>query len=220
MAETAAETNKYISHVANVSAIAVGLAHVISNYENAKTLRRLGKSIDQLRSHQLNQMIAKLEAIYESIRLLDINKLDLGSARHLMLDLKELRSHWLRSVRDELSAMANPNDSRFQKWFRPKANLNQINEKLQEQEGMCQLAQLAIELEMFLATMLNETIGYSEIILPDLKAQLKEVAELFKERQRWAEALGEERAPNYFEELEKNLEVQELDSEKSIKSVS
>lgn len=190
-----------VSRIANIGALIVGTAHIISGYDNAKKIGRIDKKVDLQIELLGNDLSAQLEAIYESLKE-RLAAPDSGEYKnHLFAmkhQLKELRCRWFLNMESNLKTMTNPSERGFlTKLFSRKKSSNQkiILELANHQEPL-HLIRFAIQMEQVIAEVLGESHGFYRLTVPDVQSQIRELSKLVDERREWIVKYSSESTPN------------------------
>jgi hypothetical protein len=215
--------------LAAVGPVVVGAAHLIAGYDNAQKLTKIDEKLDIIISARFRDMVAELEAIYESIKecAAPNDTLDRTHLLHLRLRLKHLRCAWVAQVQSALSDMKNPESRNFlDKWLfsRNKPTAKKLRDALLEQEQPLYLVRFAISLEQVIAEASGDRAGFEAITLADVRDQIEQTRSLLRERSKWIQKLGPKMAKEVqqigssFNALEESLGADERELKTAIKA--
>lgn len=173
----------------------MGAAHIIAGYDNAKKLKTIDKKLDIIISRDSNDLVAQLEAIFESMKE-RLSEAQSESGRSHLIDLKlglkELRCRWFRDVTSSLSSMQNPDERGFlaKLFSRRKTTARNVEIELDAQEEPLYLIRFSVNLEYMIAQALGESGCFNNSTLPDIRRQVSELGTLVEQRRDWIASLS------------------------------
>jgi len=174
-----AESATKLHNLANIANVVIGVAHLISGFDNAKKLGGLVKDVSRILQHRSNDMLADLEAIYEEVQEInfDDTTLDKVYVRTLKQNLKKLRNRWYNEIFSALDNIVEPQNQGILKlWFTSKKSIKNEYENIEEITlAPLHIIRRSLELERSLAIILNEE---STFIDQTLKGQINKIKKL------------------------------------------
>lgn len=201
----------YAAKISQVATLIVGAAHIIAGYDNAKKLSSLDKKMDRLIARIKNQSVAKLAEVYETLKgdlLREDHPDEKSSLRDLQRTLRELRNIWLAEIRDDLKIIRNPRHRFFlSRWFsRNNTTASDLKNQVMQQQESLHYVRLALQLEQVICEILGQGMAFENIAIPEVKRQMKVLAELVAEREGWIRELVKESPENELIALYENFE--------------
>lgn len=178
------------SRLSQIGTLVVGAAHIIASYDNAKNIKAIDGKVDLLIERDSNELLAQLEAIFESLKEhlhsseSDEDKAHLLSLKH---KLKEIRCRWFLNIESELKTIKNPSDRSFlaKLFSRKKTTAQNLMNELSAQEEPLYLIRFALQMEQVIAELLGGTDQFNNLTLPDVQAQILQLANVISERRNW-----------------------------------
>ena len=175
-----------------IANLAIGAAHIISGYDNAKKLKVIDKKIDKIIALRRTDMVAELKSIYEALqRMAYVDKMGLDTIihlRNLQHRLTCLRNSWIDEVVNGLEE--DVDDPTQRSWFKKLFSINKNTVKrVSGQIETCleplYITRTAIELERMIALSLGEEDVFEEVTLRNIKSNVAQAAVLVRERREW-----------------------------------
>jgi hypothetical protein len=187
---TVAQVPATAAKIANLVTILVSTAHMVSGYDNALKLKAVDKRIGSLMRRQENELVGRLEAVFEILKekLSTKKEPDAATLLHLKLQLKELRGAWFRNLEGALVDIDNP-ESRgrvkklFSKVFRQEGGVAKgIESAISAQEINVHLIRITIFLEQVIAGALGESDIFDSVTIGPIKTYIARIEKLMQER--------------------------------------
>jgi hypothetical protein len=179
--------SKSSARLAQVSALVVSSAHIISGADLAKKIELVSKDVKFLVAvRQIDQM-SKLEGLYAHARAIisnPINESAISELRHISEELTNLRSQWRREVGHVLHQVQDPSK---RNWFKRKLSRN----RTQDRKVLNQVTPLArqmalIDFSLQLELAVSDVIGSGSYflfnVLPEEMNKLKLINEEFRNK--------------------------------------
>ncbi|WPU65899.1 hypothetical protein [Peredibacter starrii] len=174
------------SQVASVMNVAIGAAHILSGYDNAKKLNSLTKDVTKILSFRSCDMLGELEAIFECFQEINIEKLseDRVFLNQLKLRTKTLRNQWFSEA---ISALENIEDPNKRGFFAKLFSTRKGTLKKYESEEKIALAPLhitrsALELERAICFLLGEDASFVNQTLMSQREKIERLQVLLIEK--------------------------------------
>ena len=186
------ENGKALRQLGNISTLIFSAAHLISGYDNARKLSAIANDLKTILAYREHGMMAKLEAIYETLQEFDIKSLKSrqNALEDLKLELKKLRNTWFRDIEYKLNAIDDPKNLSFWKQlFQEKERGEEILDQCQDIIAPLWITRVALEMERDIFMLLDNEGFFYDQILPQQKKKIIKLDGLFKERKGWIDGL-------------------------------
>jgi hypothetical protein len=171
-----------LNKLSKVSTIVVSAAHIISSADNAKNLAKIDKKVSSLLVVHENSMIGDLEAIFETLQ--ELGRSDIVVSPEYLLDLKmelkKLRSAWIRNITHGLKMIENPKQRSYltKIFMRKKTAASKMASDVQEFSIAALYIRKCLQLEELIEAELKQYGVYEGVSYDAIVFQLKEMQSL------------------------------------------
>ena len=187
----------HIAQLGNAVNVVVSVSHIISNYDNAKQLRSISKSLEKILAYMEIEKKSELESIYEYLGAVEITSLETHRPllRDLKIRLKNLRNQWIEKTYCSLEDIKDPKDDSWfykNRFFRSRRG-DKIFCDCSKVFSKLWLINLTLDMERDISILLNEEDNFYKLVLPAQRTKMLNLLNLFNKRKKWIDKLCNDR---------------------------